>query len=174
MKSKFINELVTKYELESAKNEAAMQTLLSTIVSLYYVADIQLVILKAYLRKKTNEDITDKETENYALLSKQTFFGKYRFIPIDNLSVQDRSRIYQDFRKFKDIYNTGFFEKSQIANIPEMVERMEEFDISIFTNYNYCINDIQLMSELKTLGIKEFIDNELLEIIKTKKLNLSK
>ena len=169
MENKFIENLIKKYEL-TIKDEEAINAIIASILSLYYIADIQLVILKSYLRNKTKETITDDDTKAYALLAKETFLGKFQMFSTDKFELSDRSRIYQDFKEFKNLYNLGLFENSSVANIPEIVEAMDEFNIDTFANKNYCIRDVQIIAELDDLGIKDYIT----ELLESKKLKLSK
>lgn len=170
MKSKFMNEIITKYELND-RSEDAIEAVKATLLSLYYIADVQLVILKAFLRHKTGEFITDEQAKTYALFCKETFLGKYTSFKIDYLDVKDRGRIYQDFRKFKELYNLGLFEKSNIDGIPELIRNMNDFNIEVFANKNYCIRDVQILCELTDNEIEDYIAELLDEM---KKLNLSK
>ena len=96
----FIDNLINTFEID---NKEELENLIYTCITIYYYADIELVILKRNFEAKTKEEIKNSDIFDLISLITPKKKDRYKSFKTDILTTEDRRIIYHDISILKKL-----------------------------------------------------------------------
>ncbi len=161
----FIDNLISTYEID---NEEELQNLVFICITIYYYADIELVILKRNIEQKTKEEVSDNDIFDLISLMTPKKKDKYTSFKTNILTTDDRRRIYNNISILKKLFENGLINDEMIPGIKDGIDKLKELDYSLISNKEVAIENIKEQKQLIDLGIETYLKNNIDKIIKKK------
>ena len=172
----FKQNLVKKYNIDINTYEGLkeLSANCSNSIFLNYYADAELAIIKKFFEDNDQKEYSDEEITKKVCEMKLRFWYKFFIYPLDNLSSNERARIYNDFDILRKLYLRGVFIPSDAMHF--MLLHTENFDFRDVADKYTTILNIKAKAEMDNLGLQSYIESivpSLLELPKIKETDLN-
>ena len=161
----FIDNLISTFEID---NKEELENLIYTCITIYYYADIELVILKRNFEAKTKEEIKNSDIFDLISLITPKKKDRYKSFKTDILTTEDRRIIYHDISILKKLIDNKIINDKIIPGITDGVDKLKNLDYSLVSNKEIAIENIIELKRLIDLGIEDYLRNNIDKIIKKK------
>lgn len=145
-----------KLNIHSFTGLTTLGIICNTAIFCNYYADVQLTILKKYLETKKKCSLTDEEVIEIA---QNTVLYPWLYIlnyPVDILTSDERSRIYNNFALLSKLNDRKIFGSD--SSLQYIVKCGESFQYQRLANRYITLQNVAKKAELDNQGLQEHIN----------------
>ena len=158
--SLFEQNLILLYEIDynSKKGLDKLRELCHSAILIYFYSDIELVILKNYLKEKYHAEFDDDDTLKYVLTSSAKLSDQFS-LEIKHINDDDATRIFYNLEMILELNDRDVF--YDILNENEINNWLNLNNVTLYR----AINNLQLRLKLIDMGLEEYVINEVNEYL---------
>ena len=158
--SLFEQNLILLYEIDynSKKGLDKLRELCHSAILIYFYSDIELVILKNYLKEKYHAEFDDDDTLKYVLTSSAKLSDQFS-LEIKHINDDDATRIFYNLEIILELNDRDVF--YDILNENEINNWLNLNNVTLYR----AINNLQLRLKLIDMGLEEYVINEVNEYL---------
>ena len=158
--SLFEQNLILLYEIDynSKKGLDKLRELCHSAILIYFYSDIELIILKNYLKEKYHAEFDDDDTLKYVLTSSAKLSDQFR-LEIKHINDDDATRIFYNLEMILELNDRDVF--YDILNENEINNWLNLNNVTLYR----AINNLQLRLKLIDMGLEEYVINEVNEYL---------
>ena len=167
----FLQNVVKKYKIKynTVPGIFLIIHILELGLLLNYVSTTQFLIVKRYLENNKNRTVLDEEVYIFIKNNKDSFLNRWKKFPIDPLTVEDRSQIYQDFHMIYELNRRKAFHNATKKEVLDrIVSSVSSYDLDIFRGVDSCFRNILLRKELDEIGLQDYVAEQVPRILQKK------
>ena len=123
----------------------------------YFIAEVDLILLKHYLKYVKCMDLTDDELDELIKNTKLKFSDRFTIIDTTNLSLIEKADIFRNFNELIELDYHGV-KFSYNDELYMDYNHVKDFDIAHFSNKYQILYNIKLKQKLLDMGLEEHIN----------------